>query len=60
MDGPSAADSSPYLGRQVNSYDVMWRPACMAKFDSCKSLLSSVHALLVNILRWVRLYIKRK
>ena len=31
-----------------------------AKFDSCNSLLSSVHTLLVNILRCVRLYIKRK
>src|SRR6218665_2086336 len=31
-----------------------------AKFDSCNSLLSSFHALLVNILRCVRLYIKRK
>ena len=27
---------------------------------SCNSLLSSVHTLLVNILRCVRLYIKRK
>ena len=31
-----------------------------AKFDSCNSLLSSVYTLLVNILRCVRLYIKRK
>src|SRR6218665_401845 len=32
---------------------------CLAvKFDSCNSLLSSVHTLLVNILRCVRLYIK--
>src|SRR6218665_654954 len=31
-----------------------------AKFDSCNSLLSSVHTLLVNILRCVRWYIKRK
>ena len=31
-----------------------------ANFDSCSSLLSSVHTLLVNILRCVRLYIKRK
>jgi len=31
-----------------------------AKFDSCNSLLSSVHTLLVNILWCVRLYIKRK
>src|SRR6218665_1136070 len=31
-----------------------------AKLDSCNSLLSSVHTLLVNILRCVRLYIKRK
>ena len=31
-----------------------------AKFDSCNSLLSSVHTLLVNILQCVRLYIKRK
>ena len=31
-----------------------------AKFDSCNSLLSSVHTLLVNILRCVRLYIKQK
>src|SRR6218665_406710 len=30
-----------------------------AKFDSCNSLLSSVHTLLVNILWGVRLYIKR-
>jgi len=34
---------------------------CLAsKFDSCNSLLSSVHTLLVNILRYVRLYTKRK
>src|SRR6218665_1059007 len=40
----------------------MWPPCgCLAaKFDSCNSLLSSVHSLLVNILRCVRLYIKRK
>src|SRR6218665_3010914 len=31
-----------------------------AKFDSCNNLPSSVHTLLVNILRCVRLYIKRK
>ena len=31
-----------------------------AKFDSCNSLLSSIHTLLVNILRCVRLYVKRK
>src|SRR6218665_382126 len=31
-----------------------------AKFDLCNSLLSSVHTLPVNILRCVRLYIKRK
>src|SRR6218665_1360189 len=31
-----------------------------AKFDSCNGQLSSVHTLLVNILRCVRLYIKRK
>jgi len=31
-----------------------------AKFASCNSLLSSVHTLLVNILRCVRFYIKRK
>jgi len=30
------------------------------KFDSCNNLLSSIHTLLVNILRYVRLYIKRK
>ena len=43
-------------------YNVMWRPvaAFRQKFDSCNSLLSSVHTLLVNILRCVRLYIKRK
>ena len=43
-------------------YDVMWRPvaALRLKFDSCNSLLSFVHTLLVNILRCVRLYIKRK
>src|SRR6218665_3627135 len=29
-------------------------------YDGCNSLLSSVHTLLVNILRCVRLYIKRK
>src|SRR6218665_398501 len=28
-----------------------------AKFDSCNSLLSSIHTLLVKILRYVRLYI---
>jgi len=35
---------------------------CLAvKFDSCNSLLSSIHTLLVNILRYVRLlYINRK
>src|SRR6218665_1390628 len=31
-----------------------------AKFGSCNSLLSSVHTLLENILRCVRVYIKRK
>src|SRR6218665_328350 len=30
-----------------------------AKLDSCNRLLSSVHTLLVNILRCIRLYIKR-
>src|SRR6218665_3337785 len=30
-----------------------------AKFDSCNSLLPSVHTLPVNVLRCVRLYIKR-
>ena len=35
--------------------------SCLAaKFDSCNSLLSFVHTLLVNILQCVRLYIKRK
>ena len=34
--------------------------ALAAKFDSCNSLLLSVHTLLVNIQRCVRLYIKRK
>src|SRR6218665_3344953 len=35
--------------------------SCLAaKFDSCNSLLSSVHTLIVNILRCFRLYIKRK
>jgi len=34
---------------------------CLAvKFYSCNNLLSSVHTLLVNILQYVRLYIKRK
>ena len=32
----------------------------VAKFDSCYSLLSSIHTLLINILRYVRLYIKQK
>ena len=41
-------------------YDVMWLPCLVAKFDSCNSLLSSIHTLLVNILWCVRLYIKRK
>ena len=43
-------------------YDVMWCPVAalqVAKIDSCNSL-SSVHTLLVNIRRCVRLYIKRK
>src|SRR6218665_2959700 len=42
-------------------YGVMWRPvaALRLKFDSCNSLLSSVHTLLANILRCVRLYIKQ-
>ena len=44
---------------------MMWsgalRGCLVAKFDSCNSLLSSVHTLLVNILHYVRLlYIKRK
>ena len=40
----------------------MRRPvaALWLKFNSCNSLLSSVHILLVNILRCVRLHIKRK
>src|SRR6218665_3581089 len=37
-------------------YHVM-RSYLSAKFDSCNSLLSSVHALLENILRCVRLHI---
>ena len=43
-------------------YDVIWRPvaALLLKFDSCNSLLSHIHTLLVNILRCVRLYINRK
>src|SRR6218665_3098936 len=43
-------------------YDVLWRPvaALRLKFDSCNSLLSSVHTSLVNILRCVRLYIKNE
>ena len=32
----------------------------VVKFDSCNSLLSSVHTVLVNILQCVRLYIKWK
>src|SRR6218665_2239363 len=40
----------------------MWRlRGCLAvKFDCCNNLQSSVHTLLVNMLRFVRLYIKRK
>jgi len=43
-------------------YDVTWRlmAALWLKFDSCNSLLSSVYTVLVNILRCVRLYNKRK
>src|SRR6218665_402274 len=34
---------------------------CLAvKLDSCNNLLSSVYTLLVNIMRYVRLYIRRK
>src|SRR6218665_3166166 len=53
------------LGRSVTRsclYDVIWalRGCLTAKFDCCNSLLSSVHTLLVNILRCVRLYIKNE
>ena len=43
-------------------YDLMWRPVASMrlKFESSDSLLSSVHTFLVNILRCVRLCIKRK
>ena len=45
-------------------YDVMWRAVSqgsrlVAKFDSCNSLLFSIHTLPVNILRCIILYIKR-
>jgi len=40
--------------------DAAPRGCLAAKFDSCNSLLSSVHTLLVNIPRCVRLYTKRK
>ena len=42
-------------------YNEMWCPAWLAvKFDTCNNLLSSIHTLLVSILQYVRLYIKRK
>src|SRR6218665_1702191 len=42
-------------------YDGCGAYSCLvAKFDSCNSLLSSVNTLLVDILRCVRLCIKRK
>src|SRR6218665_2612533 len=40
--------------------DVALCDCLAAKFDSCNSLISSVHTLLVNILQCVGLYIKRK
>ena len=43
-------------------YDAMRRPvaALRLKFDSCNSMISYAHTLLVNIILCVRLYIKRK
>ena len=41
-------------------HDVLYGRPLAAKFDCCISLLSFIHTLLVNILRCVRLYIKRK
>ena len=54
--GPWASPSPPIACMT----DVAPCGCLAAKFDSCNSLLSSVHTLLVNILRCVRLYIKRK
>ena len=53
-----------FLTRVACIYDVMGAlRGCLAvNFDSCNNLLASVHTLLVNILRYVSLYmyIKQK
>ena len=49
-------------GRWVNLPFILYNTCSnqVAKFDTCNSLLSSVHILLINIMQCVRLYIKRK
>ena len=57
---------SRHVGTLGKSFTCAWKTdvahcGCLAaKFDSCNCLLSSVHTVLVNIMRCVRLYIKRK
>src|SRR6218665_4124522 len=51
---------SPLLHRALSMNYVAPCGCLAANFDSCNSLLSSVHTVLVNSLRCVRLYIKRK
>src|SRR6218665_597425 len=43
-------------------YNAMSCPVWLSwvKFDSCNDLLSSVHGLLVNVLQFVKLFIKMK
>jgi len=58
--------SSRHVGALDKSFtrncldNVIWRGFLVVKLDSCNNLLSSIHTLLVNILRFVGLYVKRK
>jgi len=58
---PLAATYGPWASPSLVVACMTWcealRGCLAAKFNFCSSLLSSVHTLLVNILRCVRLYV---